>query len=116
MLTFLFTVLIIYLGIKLIAWASGYYMRRKWNRMMDEMRRQAYGFSGNGPQGPGQRPQQPQQPQRRKHFSREDGEYVAFEEIVVDSKTTATYSYDNASTTVETEERIVDAEWEDIRQ
>ena len=113
MLTFLFTLALIWLAIKLIlsVWKM-YQMRRNWRRMVNEMHRQANGFAGNASRQ--QAP--PQQPQRRKHFSREDGEYVAFEEIVVDTKTTATFTDDNSTTTVETEERIVDAEWEDIRQ
>ena len=54
---------------------------------------------------------------RRKIFSREDGEYVEFEDIIV-SETETTSRTDNSDTkkrtTTVTESQIVDVEWEDL--
>lgn len=57
---------------------------------------------------------------RRKIFSREDGEYVEFEDIIVsETETTSSTSsdgktYEKTTRTTVTESQIVDAEWEDI--
>jgi len=55
-------------------------------------------------------------PRRRKIFTREDGEYVEFEDIIVSETetTTTTNASETKKRTTVTESQIVDAEWEDI--
>ncbi len=63
--------------------------------------------------GQQQRQQEPQTQTRKKVFTREDGEYVDFEDIAVSS----TSSSRNASRSdnFTPESQISDAEWEDIK-
>ena len=52
---------------------------------------------------------------RRKIFTKDDGEYVEFEDIVVsETETTKTDNGTTKKRTTVTESQIVDAEWEDI--
>lgn len=54
---------------------------------------------------------------RRKIFSKDDGEYVEFEDIEVSetkTSTTTTSTDGKKRTTTVTESQIIDAEWEDI--
>lgn len=70
-------------------------------------------FSGASRSGNDTRGHQSSRPVRKKVFSRDDGEYVDYEEITVTSGTTIT---DDGSTVhYETEQQIVDAEWEEIK-
>lgn len=58
--------------------------------------------------------EQPKPRRKKKIFTKDDGEYVEFEDIIVsETETTRTASETKKRTTV-TESQIVDAEWEDI--
>lgn len=63
--------------------------------------------------------QQPHPRTRRKIFTKDDGEYVEFEDIIVTETKTSTSSTSDGkkrthTSTTTTESQIVDAEWEDI--
>ena len=60
------------------------------------------------------REEQPQQPVHKKVFTKDMGEYVAFEEISVET-TTELHSDDKGDVTYTTEEQITDAEWVEIQ-
>ncbi|MCM1517551.1 MAG: DUF4834 family protein [Pseudoflavonifractor sp.] len=103
-------ILIILIVLGFIFWPL---IRTIWtiNRATRQARRM---FTG-GSTGSGGSPRQRQytRPVRKKIFSRDDGEYVDYEEIAVTSDTTVT---DNGrSVRYETEQQIVDVEWEEIR-
>lgn len=72
-------------------------------------------FGRNGAGAPADESAAATKPKKKK-IDPSDGEYVAFEEIesttTVDSKTDKD---GHTSTTVETEQQIVDIEWEDIK-
>ena len=91
--------------------------RRQYNRFVNESARQQQAYADDlrnrraGRYGARQR--------RPKRYAPTDGEYVAFEEIQVDASTKASASsgetYSETYSETSAEERITDAEWEDIR-
>lgn len=85
-----------------------YRARRQARQFFDSFRR-------NGAGAPADETPDAPKPKKKK-IDPSDGEYVAFEEI--ESTTTVDSQTDSAgrsSTTVETEQQIVDIEWEDIK-
>lgn len=58
--------------------------------------------------------EEPQQPAHKKVFTKDMGEYVAFEEITVES-TTEVHSNTDGDVSYTTEEQITDAEWVEIK-
>ena len=88
--------------------AAIYRARRQTRQFFDSLGRNAAGNRSD------ETPATPKP--KKKKIDPTDGEYVQFEEI--DSTTTVNSSTDSAgrtSTTVETEQQIVDIEWEDIK-
>lgn len=79
------------------------------------MRQTMEGFAGNGNQGFNQKSAKRQQSNRRRHkvYSRGEGEYVSFEEIITDRTTTT--SDKGRTTRTYSESQISDAEFEDIK-
>lgn len=59
-----------------------------------------------------QQSQQPAEPVHKKVFTKDMGEYVAYEEINIDS--TTELHTDEGDMKITTEEQIVDVEWEEI--
>lgn len=59
-----------------------------------------------------QKRQQPAEPAHKKVFTKDMGEYVAYEEINIDS--TTEIHTDEGDVKITTEEQIVDVEWEEI--
>lgn len=103
------------------------YMRRKFQQKVNDMFRQAM---GGGPGGASaadpfeayrrqqqQAQQQARRGSKRKIFSRDEGEYVEFEEVHIQ----ADYTSDASSSTrpgsgyTPREPQVSDAEWEEIR-
>ncbi|MDE6277274.1 MAG: hypothetical protein K2M06_04115 [Muribaculaceae bacterium] len=80
-------------------------MRRQWQQRVDDFRRTA-GFSDARGQA------EPQAPARKKKIDADTGEYIAFEEITVET-TTRTEEGTTKQTIVE--EQIEDVSWEDIK-
>lgn len=58
--------------------------------------------------------EEPREPVHKKVFTKDMGEYVAFEEISVET-TTETISDDKNTVTYTTEEQIADVEWVEIK-
>lgn len=116
MITFCLTILIIYLVWLLVKPMLVSYMHRRYTERINDMFGQAFGGQGFG------RQQQRQQSShdgygyraRRKIFSRDEGEYVDFEEIDVKVEYSAesndTHQYSPR------EPQVSDAEWEDIKE
>lgn len=123
MITLILTILIVYIGWLVIRpWIAGY-MRRKFQERVERMFRDAAFGSGGGrgrsPFGTNHSNQAPRQPRRRKIFASDEGEYIEFQEITVET----TYTTTETSTTTGTdgprshtpaEPRISDADWEEI--
>ena len=85
----------------------GLIFMRRYKKAMNNAYSQAYKqYSRKGRQ-------EPQQPVHKKVFTKDMGEYVAYEEISVE---TTTEIHSDGSTTYTTEEQIVDAEWVDISE
>lgn len=126
MLTFLATIFIIYLLWILIKPLLMSYARRKYAEKVNDMFNQAFG--GGQPFGAGQayagrnatqdprraRRETPRSPGRKKKiFSREEGEYIEFEEIEVRTEYRSTSAKDSSYTP--REPQVSDADWEEIR-
>lgn len=124
--TFILTIIIIYLVWLLVKPLLMRYAQRKYQEKVNDMFNQAFGGGGRAASstsyGPfsGQRPgeerryQQQRYPGRKKKiFSRDEGEYVEFEEIEVEA------DYRSASTAdpgyTPREPQVSDADWEEIR-
>ncbi len=122
MVTFFATILIIYLLWLVIKPMVISYARRKYTQKVNDMFSQAFGANGPafrerheraGQQYGGYR-QPPRSPRRKKKiFSRDEGEYVEFEEIEVTSEYRSTSASDSSYTP--REPQVSDADWEDIR-
>lgn len=100
------------------------YMKRKFQEKVNDMFRQAMGGDafGSGAYGNrqgayGHRKQEPPRERKRKIFSRDEGEYIEFEEIHVTADYTSqqdnTNSRDKRAYTPR-EPQVSDAEWEEI--
>lgn len=126
MLTFLATIFIIYLLWILVKPLLMSYARRKYAEKVNDMFNQAFG--GGQPFGTGQkqagrngssnprggRREAPRYPGRKKKiFSREEGEYIEFEEIEVRTEYRSASAKDSSYTP--REPQVSDADWEEIR-
>jgi len=98
-------------------------MRRKFQQKVNDMFRQAYGGQTQGfPFGDGhdahERQQREQEPRQRrpgrKIFSRDEGEYVEFEDIHVRTGHASAHAEPSSYTYTPREPQISDAEWEEI--
>lgn len=121
MLEFFGTILILYLIWVLVKPLLLRYAQRKYTEKVNDMFNQAFGpqagFRTGGAPPFGREPRQPRHQQRRKKiFSREDGEYVEFEEIdvKVDYRAQETAEKHGPAYTPR-EPQVSDAEWEEIR-
>lgn len=122
MLTLIFTILIIYFLWLVVKPLAAAYIRRQYERKVNDFFRQAYGSAfGVDPEEPRRRKEEPRRqsggrrPRRRdKIFTGDVGEYVDFVEI--DEKIDYTSS-STASSTAYTprEPQVSDAEWEDVK-
>ncbi len=112
MLYFLLFLLIVFIVIPV-----GSAMLKIWqmHRRVNQFMRDPFGMGGtaSGRDPRGTRRQEPRHPRRtHKKIDPDVGEYVAFTEVETSSKTD---TYTSGSTTsVRTEQQIVDVEWEDI--
>ncbi len=126
MVAFLVTILIFWLGWKLLRW---WLMRKLNNRAQDFFdqftrqtgQRQPGDAAGNNP--PRRTSTGWDRPSHEKVIARDEGEYIDYEEITVshteiNAETETTVEPDGTTTTRTsasvTEERITDVEWEDI--
>lgn len=116
--TFLLALFIIFIVIPLcrVAWTV-YKLRRDtqkaFNRFQSGMNNQARERQREN------RPAGWQTPHKEKKIDRSQGEYIEYEELSVTESTTTTTTADGETTATieetETDRRIVDVEWEDIR-
>lgn len=102
------------------------YMKRKFQQKVNDMFRQAMGGDafgagayGNQQGAYGQREQEPRasRERKRKIFSRDEGEYIEFEEIHVTADYTSqqdTSAPRNKRAYTPREPQVSDAEWEEI--
>lgn len=119
MFTIIFTILVVYLLWFLVRPLITAYLRRRFQRKMTDMFTRAFG----GAAGFDPRSQQrnagskAQESRRRKVFSRDEGEYIEFEEVSVTAEYTAETSAADASARggyTPREPRVTDAEWIDL--
>lgn len=124
MIKILIAVLLIYLLWqllpRLIYWTVGWWVRRLQRKAFQQAfgGRQPGGFGNADPAASTRRHRQDgsaRRDRREKIFSREDGEYVEFEEIAADPATTdGRPGQADSSTRFVKEEQVSDAEWTDI--
>lgn len=120
MLTLIGTILFVYVMWLVVKPLVASYMRRKFQQKVNDMFRQAMGGApghGNDPFGTHKRhTQQTEKPVKRKIFSRDEGEYIEFEEVQIHveyTETTTSETTDSPSYTPR-EPQVSDAVWEDI--
>lgn len=85
-----------------------------WRRVTGQGPAPGYSYYDRGQYREGQRHRQHQQqqhPRKKKIFSKNEGEYVDFEEITVNTS----YTGENGNVKYETEEQVSDAEWTEIK-
>ena len=117
MLEFFGTILILYIVWLLIKPMLLNYARRQYTKKVNDMFNQAFGQQAGGYNPFGhdaagrQQPHHRQPQQKKKIFSRDDGEYVEFEEIDVKVETTSE-SHDPKYTP--REPQVSDADWEEV--
>ncbi|MBD5266342.1 MAG: DUF4834 family protein [Duncaniella sp.] len=123
--TFIITLIILYLLWLLLKPLLMNYARRKYQQKVNDMFNQAFGggtgaasgnpFGSSYASSAGQRnaPPRYKQGRKKKIFSRDEGEYIEFEEIEV----TTEYRYTSSSDPKYTprEPQVSDADWEEIR-
>ncbi|MCM1355473.1 MAG: DUF4834 family protein [Staphylococcus sp.] len=121
MLTFIATILILYIVWLLVKPILLSYAQRKYREKVNDMFNQAFGaqrqsYPGQGEararQAEGARRNKRYRAPKQKIFSREDGEYVEFEEIEV---TTTEYRSAADSSYTPREPQVSDADWEEIK-
>ena len=120
MLTFFGTILILYLVWLLVKPLLLNYARRKYTQKVNDMFNQAFGQQTGYQRAPnpdshfggGQHRRRPYG--KKKIFSREDGEYVEFEEVKVDFDSTARKPERKDPAYTPREPQISDADWEEI--
>ena len=107
----LLVILIVFVVIPVFRIAYAIYKaRRQAQRFFERFNNQNRAASGS------RRQSEPQpKPAKRKKINPEDGEYVSFEEISVFRSTTTADNAGSSAQKVETEQQIVDVEWEDIK-
>lgn len=112
MLTFFLTIIIVYVLWLVVRPLVVNYARRKFaQKMNDAFRRQfeqAMGMDSGA-----SRPKQQAPRAKRKVFTREDGEYIEFEEIERTAVTEEYTSFDPSHTP--REPQVSDADWEEIK-
>ena len=120
MLTFFGTILILYLIWLLVKPLLFSYAQRKYKEKINDMFGQAFNRQGFGRQASSSSRQQPPRRHgvRRKIFSRDEGEYVEFEEIEVTTDYRSSQSDSQGSSDpsyTPREPQVSDADWEEIR-
>lgn len=121
MLTLVGTILFVYIMWLVVKPLAARYMRRKFQQKVNDMFRQAMGGNA-GPTGSDpfetyrrNTRQQAEKPARRKVFSRDEGEYIEFEEVHIHAEYTSTDTTASQSTSYTPREpQISDADWEEI--
>lgn len=126
MITLLGTIIFVYVMWLVVKPLVARYMKRKFQQKVNDMFRQAMGGDafGAGAYGSqqgayGQREQEPRasRERKRKIFSRDEGEYIEFEEIHVTADYTSqqdTSAPRNKRAYTPREPQVSDAEWEEI--
>ena len=124
MLTLFGTILVVYVMWLVVKPLLSRYIQRKFQQKVNNMFRQAMsGAPGQDPFDPSQRNNadrnRPERPAKRKIFSRDEGEYIEFEEIHIHTEYTATdtssATKSGSSAYTPREPQVSDAVWEEIR-
>lgn len=120
------TIIIVYVLWLVVKPLVAKYLQRKFQQKVNDMFRQAYGFSQDDFRRETHRTESrnasPRKRNSRKIFSREDGEYIEFEDIKVEysteTDTSAHFSSssggDRRPSYTPREPQVSDAEWEEI--
>lgn len=87
-----------------------YRAKKNWDDQMNQFRRAA-----EGRRDAWGRPAEPETPHHKKKIARDVGEYVAFEEISVETSEETTDKKTVEKETFTSEEQIEDVSWEDIK-
>lgn len=109
------TILIVYVLWLVVRPLLAGYLRRRFQRKVEDMLRNAYGI----PRDPGTprdaRNRDNTPPRRRKIFAADEGEYIEFQETIIEVST-ETGTGPSVHTTAHTpaEPRVSDAEWEEL--
>lgn len=117
MLTFFLTILIVYIFWFVARPWIQRYARRKFQEKINDFFTNAYGAPGNyGAPRDDRRPgTSTSRPRRRKIFAADEGEYVEFQETIIEvSAETQTEYTDSSRAHTPAEPRISDAEWEEL--
>lgn len=122
MLTLFGTIIFVYVMWLVVKPLAARYMRRKFQQKVNDMFRQAMGgaaggapFGAYGGNGATKQPQ-PEKPAKRKIFSKDEGEYIEFEEVQIHVEYTETTVSDSQSPAYTPREpQVSDADWEEIR-
>ncbi len=115
MLTFFLTIIIVYVFWLVVRPLAGRLARRYFQRKAEDFFRNAYGVPPTGNSANDRTRSAGKAPKRRrKIFSADEGEYIEFQEITVDSSTEYTSTTYSSTTYTPHEPRISDAEWEDL--
>lgn len=114
MLNFFATILILYLLWIIVKPYLFRYAQRKYTEKINDMFTQTFNQQfGEAASHGGTQPRR-RRSQKRKIFTREDGEYVEFEEIEVKTDYSSSSSFQDDSYTPR-EPQVSDADWEDIK-
>lgn len=131
MLTFFLTIIIVYVFWLVVRPLVARILRHLFQKKIENIFRNAYGDPQSGPTSDNQRRSRDRKSQRaprRKIFSADEGEYIEFQEITVETSTTeydsadtqgstsrtTTYTSYSSKTYTPREPRISDAEWEEL--
>lgn len=125
MLTLFGTIIFVYFMWLVVKPLVARYMRRKFQQKVNDMFRQAMGGGSGGASSDDpfeayrrqqhQAQQQARRSSRRKIFSRDEGEYIEFEEVHIQADyTSETSSARPGSGYTPREPQVSDAEWEDV--
>lgn len=125
MFSILFTIFIVYLLWLIVKPILVVYTRHKYQQKVNEMFNQTFG-GGQPPYGSGDRqsrngranPRSAYSRMKKKIFSRDEGEYVEFEEIetsVDDDRRRNASTSSSSSAYTPREPQVSDADWEEIR-
>lgn len=118
MASFFITILVVYVFWLVVKPLLSRYLHRRFQRKVEDMIRNAYGIpredSGDGHSNDRQPHNAPPR-RRRKIFSADEGEYIEFQETIVEvtAETETNPSGHNRAHTP-AEPRVSDAEWEEI--
>lgn len=123
MLTLFGTIIFVYVMWLVVKPLVARYMRHKFQQKVNDMFRQAMGGApGGGSADPfgayrrnNQQQEQNEKPAKRKIFSKDEGEYIEFEEVHIHAEYTETTVTDtDAPTYTPREPQVSDAVWEEI--